>query len=255
VLKRLSVLLCPILCALAMPALAGAAATPVQTQGTVVAVGSSSFAVQAQAKRMSALDAMIAAANSLDAGYFPYVYGGGHAQAGIASIGIKGPGYNGHRIGFDCSGAVAAVLAAGGLWQPGSGVPSEAGMIAQLRQEHLIARGVGHGSDELTLYDDWGVHIFMNLDGQYFGTSDGGAGNPTHATGSPSWLSDGAPDTTSHAYKAYHFSPSLLTRSTNYAQVLTLRTRTRPSHLSVGQSVHVTYEQPSSGSLLALSVS
>ena len=54
--------------------------------------------------------ALTAAANSVTAGDFPYVYGGGHAEAGIASIGIKGPGYNGRRIGLDCSGSVAAVL-------------------------------------------------------------------------------------------------------------------------------------------------
>jgi hypothetical protein len=50
-----------------------------------------------------------------------------------------GPGYNGKRIGYACSGSVAAVLAGAGLWQPGSGVPNDAGVIRQLRQQKLIA--------------------------------------------------------------------------------------------------------------------
>ena len=121
-------------------------------------------------------------------------------QAGIASIGIKGPGYNGRRIGFDCSGSVAAVLAGAGVWQPTSGVPNDAGIIAELTSEHLIARGAGRGASEVTLYDDPGVHIFMNIDGHFFGTSDGGGGgNPAGGAG---WLDDGAPDATSHVLQA-----------------------------------------------------
>src|SRR5581483_1717771 len=76
---------------------------------------------------------------------YPYVYGGGHAEAGVASIGMKGPGYNGRRVGLDCSGSVAAVLAAAGLWPAGGGVPSDAGIIATLRSERMIVRGVGRG--------------------------------------------------------------------------------------------------------------
>jgi hypothetical protein len=63
---------------------------------------------------MSVERALIAAADAVARGDYPYVYGGGHAEAGTASIGIKGPGYNGRRVGFDCSGSVAAVLAGAG---------------------------------------------------------------------------------------------------------------------------------------------
>ena len=89
------------------------------------------------------VSALTGAANRVTAQDYPYVYGGGHEQVGVASIGIPGPGYNGHRIGYDSSGALAAVLVAGGLWPAGTGVPSEAGMIAQLRAEHRIAPGSG----------------------------------------------------------------------------------------------------------------
>jgi hypothetical protein len=46
------------------------------------------------------LSALGHAADAVTAGAYPYVYGGGHEQAGTASIGIKGPGHNGRRLGF-----------------------------------------------------------------------------------------------------------------------------------------------------------
>jgi hypothetical protein len=113
-----------------------------QISETIVSIDWSSFTIQTGGKRMAVINALTAAANAITAGDYPYVYGGGHAEAGIASIGIKGPGYNGRRIGFDCSGSVAAVLAGGGVWQAGTGVPADNGVIAQLLQERLIARGV-----------------------------------------------------------------------------------------------------------------
>ncbi len=172
--KRLTAIAGVLLTALVLPA--GALATqpattssatpPAQGQasGAVIAVARGSFAIEAPAGRMSVVNALTAAANTVTAGDFPYVYGGGHAEAGIASIGIKGPGYNGRRIGFDCSGSVAAVLAGAGVWQPTSGVPNDAGIITELLQQHLIARGAAHGATEVTLYDYPGVHIFMDID-------------------------------------------------------------------------------------------
>ena len=69
--------------------------------------------------------AMISTAATINNDDYPYVYGGGHSQAGTPSIGIPGGnGYDGHTIGYDCSGAVAAVLAGGGLWPVGSSVPA-----------------------------------------------------------------------------------------------------------------------------------
>jgi cell wall-associated NlpC family hydrolase len=51
------------------------------------------------------------AARAIHAKRYPYVWGGGHARAGVADRGTgRDPG-----IGFDCSGAVSAVLAAAGL--------------------------------------------------------------------------------------------------------------------------------------------
>lgn len=58
----------------------------------------------------------------------------------------------------------------GGVWPAGTGIPADNGVIARLRSERLIGGGTG----TVTLYDKPGVHIFMSIDGRFFGTSDGG---------------------------------------------------------------------------------
>lgn len=223
--------------------------------GTITVISGSSFTIQTPGRPTGVLGALTAAATNLTKRHYPYVYGGGHAQAGIASIGIKGPGYNGHRIGYDCSGAVAAVLASGGLWPAGSGVPNDAGIIAELLGQKLIARGVGTGPVEVTLYDDPGVHIFMNIDGRFFGTSDGGGGgNPRGGAG---WLDDGAPDAGSRAYKPYHVLGSVLKQSTNAGHSVTFQVGGVQSMIGgfeLGEKVRVSYEETSSGSMVATAV-
>jgi hypothetical protein len=220
--------------------------------GTVIGVARGSFAIESAGGRMPVVNALTNAANIVTEGDFPYVYGGGHAQAGIASIGIKGPGYNGRRIGFDCSGSVAAVLAGAGVWERTTGVPNDAGIIAQLLSEHLIARGAGHGASEVTLYDDLGVHIFMNIDGRFFGTSDGGGGgNPAGGAG---WLDDGTPDATSHVYKRYHLLPGVIQTQTTFERILMFQTNGHPTierGLELGSNVHVGYTQTPDGRMTA----
>ena len=219
-----------------------------QASGTVIGVARGSFAIEAAAGQMTVVSALTNAANVVTAGDFPYVHGGGHAEAGIASIGIKGPGHNGRRIGFDCSGSVAAVLSAAGVWQPTSGVPNDAGIVAQLLREHLIARGAGHSATEVTLYDDPGVHIFMDIDGRFFGTSDGGGGGDP--AGGAGWLDDGAPDATSHVYKRYHLLLPVLRQPTTFERILTFQTGGKASivhGLEFGSEVHVSYTQTATG--------
>jgi hypothetical protein len=96
--------------------------------GTITALSGSSFTIQTAGRRTGVVNALTAAAAYVTSQDYPYVYGGGHAQAGIASIGINGPGYNGKRAGYDCSGSVVAVLAGAGLWPAGGGVPNDAGI-------------------------------------------------------------------------------------------------------------------------------
>ncbi len=270
--KRLAVVICALECALVLPGAvlaaqpktasrrspAGARLVRHQASGTIIATDWASFTIQNGGRRMAVIDALTASANVVNQGDYPYVYGGGHAEAGAASIGIKGPGYNGRTVGFDCSGSVAAVLAGGGLWPVGSGVPADNGIITQLLSEKLIARGPGQGPVEVTLYDDPGVHIFINIDGRFFGTSDGAAGNASQPNGGAGWLDDGAPDASSRAYKSYHVLLSALKRTTSYGPSLTFQLGSNPNLVygfGIGAKVQVSYTQATGGSLTALAVS
>ncbi len=255
--RRLVAHLAVLGCAAFMPG-AALAAQPRSTHGAISGkityVDPGALTLQTGGRRVGVINAMTATANAIASHDYPYVYGGGHAQAGVASIGIKGPGYNGRRIGYDCSGSVAAVLAGAGLWQPGSGVPNDAGVISQLLQQRLIARGAGTAPDEVTLYDDPGVHIFMNINGRFFGTSGGGGGNPK---GGPGWLNDGAPDASTSSYKRYHVLPSVLRTKTTYGQSYTFQTSANPSlayGAEAGEQVHVSYSETTAGSMTATAI-
>lgn len=226
------------------------------TSGTITAITGSSFTIQTSGRWSGVVDALTTTASRITKRDYPYVYGGGHAAAGVASVGIPGPGYNGHRIGYDCSGSVAAVLAGGGLWKARSGVPNDAGIIRQLLGERLIARGVGTGPVDVTLYDDPGVHIFMSIDGGFFGTSDGGGGGDRR--GGPGWLNDGAPLAWSSTYKRYHVLPSALKGSFDSAHKITFQSGELPGALAgyqLGEKVRVSYEEAPSGSIAATSIS
>jgi hypothetical protein len=220
--------------------------------GTVSTLNGWSFIVQTAGRRIGVVNALANAATRITNQNTPYVYGGGHASAGNASIGIPGPGYNGKRVGFDCSGSVAAVLVGGGLWPAGSGVPNDAGIISELRGERLIVPGVGKGPVEVTLYDNPGVHIFMNIDGRFFGTSDGGGGGD--AKGGAGWLYDGAPDASTSQYKPYHFIASVLKGSTSSGQSVGFELSEAGSvvgGLLSGEKVKVSYEEMTSGTMIA----
>jgi hypothetical protein len=256
--KRRFASCCALILALVIPSAAVASSPRVvaggSATGTVTALSGSSFTIQTAGRRVGVVNAMTNAASTITRQDYPYVYGGGHAEAGIASIGIKGPGYNGHRKGYDCSGSVGAVLADAGLWPAGGGVPNDAGIIATLKHERLIVPGVGRGSVEVTLYDHPGVHIFMNIDGRFFGTSDGGGGgNPRGGAG---WLDDGAPDASSRAYKPYHFVSSVLRSSTTAGHIVNfeLGALGAPAALELGDTVQVTYKESSAGSLFATAI-
>jgi TP901 family phage tail tape measure protein len=100
---------------------------------------------------MGGTAAALATAQRIDAENFPYSWGGGHG-------GFSGP--------FDCSGAVSAVLHAGGWLNK----PMVSGELASFG-----AAGPG----PITIYAN-GVHTFMEIMGRFFGTSGsnpgGGAG-------------------------------------------------------------------------------
>jgi hypothetical protein len=243
---------------LAVPASAVATLLPpqsIQVTGTLVSNGPFSFTIQMPGKSVGVLSALSSAANRITTEDYPYVWGGGHGQAGIASVGIKGPGYNGKRRGFDCSGAVAAVLVAGGLWPAGASVPNDANVIRELSRRGLIAPGAGVGPQEVTLYDHPGVHIFMNINGRFFGTSDGGRG--ANAKGGAGWLNDGAWDVGNRAFRRYHFLANALKGSTMAGSMLAFEPGPGLSLLSafpVGAKVRVIYKTTNAGTMVAQSV-
>jgi hypothetical protein len=244
---------CALAFAFAFPPAASAAVHGAST-GTVTADSGWSFTIQTPGRKIGVVNALIRAADSVTQRDYPYVYGGGHTQAGVASIGIKGTGYNGRRIGFDCSGAVGAVLAGAGLWAAGTGVPADNGIISELLGERLIASGVGTGPVEVTLWDHWGVHIFMNIDGRFFGTSDGSGGGDSR--GGAGWLDDGAPDTSNRSFKPYHFLPGVLRSSTTTGHAITfeLGSQSVAEGLEPGENVKVRYKETRSGSLVATAI-
>jgi hypothetical protein len=259
--KRLLALPSALACALVLVAgvQAGAAvaASSGQAAGTVVSLGWSSLTIRTGGRRMSIVRALTAGADLVAQGDYAYVYGGGHAQAGTASIGIKGPGFNGRRVGFDCSGSVGAVLAAAGLLPAGLPVPNDAGIIAELRQAKLIAPGVGHGPGAVTFYDKANVHIFISIDGHDFGTSDGGAGNPAQRNGGAGWLDDGAPDAASRLFKPSHLVGSALNATTVYGPTLTFgagRAYDLLAGVAVGDDLRVSYTRGRTRALTATAI-
>ncbi len=254
---------CALAALLAMPAAASAhRVSPAyrivaqgSVSGTVTQVNGSYLTVETAGKWGGVVDAMTSAASKITRQDFPYVYGGGHARASVASVGTPGPGYNGHRKGFDCSGSVAAVLVAGGLWPAGAGVPNDHWVIKELLQQGLIAKGPGTGPAEVTLYDDPGVHIFMSINGGFFGTSDGGGGgNPRGGAG---WLYDGAGFAWGTTYKRYHIVPSALRdpAGTSHRVTFQLTDPAGAPALQPGQHVRVAYTEAASGAMLAGAIS
>jgi hypothetical protein len=149
---------------------------------------------------------------------------------------------------------VAAVLVAGDLWPAGSGVPADNGIISQLRSEHLIVRGAGRGPVAVTLYDDPGVHIFMSINGGYFGTSDGGGGG--NRRGGAGWLYDGAAFAWGNVYKRYHVVPSALAGTAGASHRVTFQLGDLQSapQLQLNQKVRVTYAEAASGSFIATAI-
>jgi hypothetical protein len=98
--------------------------------------------------------AMIAEANAINAKHYNYEWGGGHDAAFSPSHGTghgSGPG-----IGYDCSGSVSAVLHAGGLLK-----------MPEVASEFMSYGLPGPGAVSIFASP---THVFMSLDGKFFGT-------------------------------------------------------------------------------------
>jgi hypothetical protein len=138
------------------------------TTSSSSAVGGSSFA-GAAGTTSPEVDRAYAAAKSIDAKRYPYVWGGGHAHCGTPS---------GSPPGYDCSGSTCAVLAAAGMGYA-IGAPADvSGTIA--------AKWGDAGEGELLTVWASAIHVWMEFKtsagDEHFGTgdwgSDTGAGGP-----------------------------------------------------------------------------
>jgi hypothetical protein len=236
---------------------AAAATKTAAVSGKIAKIGNYQFTLQVAGTGVGVVGDLTAAANKIAGQDWPYVWGGGHALAGVASTGEKGgPGYNGKRKGFDCSGSVAAVLVAGGLWPLDTSVPSDSGVISELKQDGLISKGAASGPGTVTLYDWPGHHIFMNIDGRFWGTSDGSSN--ANSKGGPGWLTGYPYNAISKDYKAYHFFASKLNVTSIAGETLGFtypQTGTAVlGSYKAGSSVKVTYKQGGHSVMVATAV-
>ena len=211
--------------------------------GTIVAIHSGDFIIRTPGSNGGKLNEMVSYADKLEAKNYPYVFGGGHAKVGVAS--------GARAKGFDCSGVVAAVLAAAGLWPKGSSVPGDAGVVQELMKDKLIAKGASAGPYQIALFDLPGKDIQMKIGGRFFGTgvgSRGGAG----------WFDDGA--LAFPRYKEYHVLPGALHERSSDANYMTFSfgsgasQETIATEVTVGAKVQVTYAEAGDSSIRAESV-
>jgi hypothetical protein len=230
------------LAALGLGSTSAAAAASTVT-GTIVAVHPADFIIRTPGSTGGKLNEMVSYADKLEAKNYPYVYGGGHAIVGVAS--------GAHAKGFDCSGVVAAVLEAGGLWPKGASVPGDAGVVQQLLSRKMIAHGAASGPYQVALFDKPGKDIQMKIEGRFYGTgvgSRGGAG----------WFDEGV--FTFRGYTEYHVLPSALRERSSDGNYMTFSfgpgasQRTIAAEVTVGAKVQVSYAEAKSSTILAESV-
>lgn len=145
---------------------AGSNSTQKGTKGSPTGIGSTGpFALSKGIMKASQMS-----------GKYPYKWGGGHAQIGVPSIGIGGGplGTSGPPPGYDCSGAVSAVLGAMGV------------LKSPLTSGSLASFGLSGPGLYVTIYAN-AVHTFMriNVNGvwRWFGTGS----DKQAIRGGPAW--------------------------------------------------------------------
>jgi hypothetical protein len=196
-------------------------------KGTIVATRTYDFTIRTAGKPNDPLAKMISYATALGAKDYKYVYGGGHAHAGTPTGG-----------GFDCSGSVAAVLAAGGLWPKAGAVGSDLGLVQALKSRGMIANGPGSGADQVTLYDHPGKTIEMSINGRIYGV--GG-----DAKGGPGWVDDSL--VSKSDLREYHILPRALHAAQSDSYDVTFSYRLNAAgykiskELRVGSKVSLSY--------------
>lgn len=118
----------------------------------------------------SGIAKMQARAAQIDARHYPYAWGGGHGRIGQPSRGTRTSRGGPIGLGFDCSGAVSAVLNAGGL------LPAPPRVSGA-----LMSWGKAGSGRRLAVHAD-ARHVIMRIGSRYWGT---GEANPNGGAG---WL-------------------------------------------------------------------
>jgi hypothetical protein len=204
-------------------------------KGTIIATRTYDFTIRTAGKPNDSLARMVSYATALGAKDYKYVYGGGHAHAGVPTKG-----------GFDCSGSVAAVLAAGGLWPKAGPVGSDLGLVQELKSRGLIANGPGSGPGQVTLYDHPGKTIEMSIAGRLYGVGGDSKGGPGWVDNSTASKSD---------LREYHILPSALHAShtdsydVTFSYRLTAAQYKISQELTVGAKVSLSYSNAALGML------
>ena len=191
---------------------------------------------------MTVIGAITAAANAIAGQNYPYRWGGGHGAPGVPTLGSGGGPDTGPNAGYDCSGAVSAVLyAAIALGFDSSEGSNSVGPALGNNVESL-----GAGADAITqgLNNTNGVtifgnpnHVWMTISGQaWAATSAVGQTGASDASGGPGWLGpassqasfaragDGGP------FSVYIIKPSVLNETSTYRLSLAPGDTTSPGN-------------------------
>lgn len=132
------------------------------------------------------LEAMISRASEISNKNYPYAWGGGHKSVGKPSIGEPGgPEGSSGSIGFDCSGSVLAVLAAGEFVPTGSSFGTSGEMVHVYG--HIGEPGPSPEGKGVTVYAN-AEHEWMTINGRYFSTG----GSSKNSKGGAGWGGEGA---------------------------------------------------------------
>lgn len=124
------------------------------------------------------LDVMISRASEISNKNYPYSWGGGHQHVGTPSMGTEHESGGAEVNGFDCSGSVLAILAAGGFVPTGSSFGTSGEMMHVYGS--IGASGPGPKGKGVTIYAN-STHEWMTINGRYFST--GWNKNPKEGAG------------------------------------------------------------------------
>jgi hypothetical protein len=122
-------------------------------------------------------------------------------------------------VGFDCSGAVSAVLGAAGLLKAPEATE---GIVSALGS--TLLPGTSNAANAVNLFvlpSGPNAHTFLQINGLYWGTSDGNGGNASQSNDGAGYLpGSSSPDASNSAFQQYHIDPAKLLDKTTYSYTI-----------------------------------